>query len=453
MSARQQKKLARQVAPIETANTPVLRQDDYVSAIIGPGRMAAQLSGMLGVSNLMRYASGGLYARAVDLPADKAVARGVIIEGDKDGEISAEFDRLGVMPLLADCLRWAQVVGAGALVVLSDDSNSLADELNEANLSNIVEIRAFAGSDFQAEPERYDDPMSPKFGTPMRYRVSVDGMAFVVHESRVIPVTGGPLPRGANRTPIPWMGREEVGKGYRAICRYEQSLDYGENILMRKQQGVYSMSGLADLLKNPAFNGNPSAGEQIIRARINNVDAVRGVLNTVAVDGDDSYTVIDNNLGGIKDVIGEMKSDVAAQFGEPVTLLFGESPGGQNSTGESDMEIWHEKCEGMQKRLNKPLERIVSLIMLQDEVTPLEDWKVVWPPLESPNEKEQAEADSKRATTRKTEVEAVAAAVNVGIMTDRQAAEALVALGVYQIAGLEADASRGAAVDYAKQTA
>lgn len=453
MSARQQKKIARQAAPVEAANTPMLRQDDYVSAIIGPGRMAAQLSGVLGVSNLMRYSSGGLYARAVDLPADKAVSRGVIIEGDAEGEVSAEFDRLGVLPLLADCLRWSMVVGGGALVVLSDDANSLADELNEANLSNIVEIRAFTGTDFQAEPERYDNPMSPKYGKPIRYRVSVDGMSFVVHETRVIPVTGGPLPRGANKTAIPWMGRQEVGKGYKSICRYEQSLDYAENILMRKQQGVYSMKGMGDLLKNPAFNGNPSAGESVIRARINNVDAVRGVINTVAIDSEDEYTIIDNNLGGIKDVTGEMKSDVSAQFGIPVTILFGESPGGQNSTGESDFEGWHEKVEGLQKRLGKPLERIVSLIMLQDDVTPLEDWKIAWPPLESPNEQEQAEADAKKAATRKTEVEAVAAAVNAGIMTDRQAAEALVALGAYQIAGLEADASRGAAVDYAEQTA
>lgn len=453
MSARQQKKIASRNVPVAANDAPVMRQDDYTSAVLGPGRMMAQFSGMAGLSGLMRYASGGLYARAVDMPADKAVSRGVIIEGDKDGEVAAQFDRLGVLNVMADCLRWSMVVGGGAVVLVTDDSESLADPLDENRLTEIVELRSYPGSDFQPETERYDDPKSPKFGWPVRYRVTSNGAQFIIHESRIITVTGGPLPRTAARHNVPWMGREEVSRGYRAICRYETSLDYSENILMRKQQAVYGMKGMADLLKNPAFNGKPNAGEQVIRSRINAVDSVRGVLNTVAVDSDDTYTIIDNNISGIKDVVGEMKSDVAAQFGEPVTLLFGESPGGQNSTGESDMEIWHEKVEGLQKRLQKPLERMVSLIMLQDDVTPLEDWEIVWPPLESPNEQEQAEADAKKAATRKTEVEAVVAAVNAGILSERQAAEILVRLDVYEIQGLDAGASRGAAVDYAEQTA
>ena len=453
MSARQQKKIASRNVPVAANDAPVMRQDDYTSAVLGPGRMMAQFSGMAGLSGLMRYASGGLYARAVDMPADKAVSRGVIIEGDKDGEVAAQFDRLGVLNVMADCLRWSMVVGGGAVVLVTDDSESLADPLDENRLTEIVELRSYPGSDFQPETERYDDPKSPKFGWPVRYRVTSNGAQFIIHESRIITVTGGPLPRATARHNVPWMGREEVSRGYRAICRYETSLDYSENILMRKQQAVYGMKGMADLLKNPAFNGKPNAGEQVIRSRINAVDSVRGVLNTVAVDSDDTYTIIDNNISGIKDVVGEMKSDVAAQFGEPVTLLFGESPGGQNSTGESDMEIWHEKVEGLQKRLQKPLERMVSLIMLQDDVTPLEDWKIVWPPLESPNEQEQAEADAKKAATRKTEVEAVVAAVNAGILSERQAAEILVRLDVYEIQGLDAGASRGAAVDYAEQTA
>lgn len=451
---RYQKKMAQAAAaPVAANDAPVMRQDDYTSAVLGPGRLMAQFSGIAGVTGLMRYASGGLYARAVDLPADKAVSRGVIIEGDKDGEIAAQFDRLGVLNAFADCLRWSMVVGGGALVLLTDDSDDLAEPLNEDRLTEIVEIRSYPGSDFQPENEKYTDPKSPKFGWPTKYRVTSQGVQFIIHESRIIPVTGGPLPHAATRSNVPWLGREEVSRGYRAICRYETSLDYSENILMRKQQAVYGMKGMADLLKNPAFNGKPNAGEQVIKSRINSVDAVRGVINTVAVDSEDTYTIIDNNLNGIKDVVGEMKSDVSAQFGIPVTIMFGESPGGQNSTGESDFEGWHEKVEGLQKRLQKPLERMVSLIMLQDDVTPLEDWKIVWPPLESPNEQEQAEADAKHAATRKTEVEAVVAAVNAGILSERQAAEILVRLDVYQIEGLNAGASRGAAVDYAEQTA
>lgn len=443
------------VTPIAPA-APAMRQDDFVTAVLGQ-RMLAQRSNIVGLSAMMRYTSGGLYARVVDMPADKATDRGVIIEGDDEKKIAGEFDRLGVLPLMSDCLRWAMLTGGAGIVMLANDGGQIDDELSEEGLREIVELRVYPGSDFAPEPERYEDPNSPKFGYPIRYRITSNGFSFVVHESRIIPVTGGPIPRQSNTTNVPWMGRQEVQRAYKAICRYESSLDYTENILQRKQQAVYGMKGMADLLKNASqmrgTAGGAVNGEQLIQARIAAVDATRGIINTVATDSEDTYTIIDNNLGGIKDTVGEMKSAVCAEVGIPVTLLFEESPGGMNATGESDFEGWHEKVQTQQKRLQKPMERLVSLIQLQDNIKPLaDDWKVCWPPLKSPTEAQQAEVDYKRAQARKTEIEALSAAVDSAILSERQAAESAAALGLYEINGLDDNTGRGAAVDYAQQT-
>ena len=448
MNPRQQKKNQAKAGPVMET-----RQDDFQTAVLGARALVGAQNGLFdGVVPILRYASGGLYSRIVDMPADKAVARGVIIEGDDESEVANEFDRLDVLSNLADCLRWAALTGAGAMVLLAQDGGGLEDPLSETGLREIVEIRTYAGTDFKPEPGRYEDPTLPNFGMPIRYRVSADGHSFVVHESRIIPVTGGPLPKGANQTGVPWMGRAEVSRAYRSICRYEQALDYALQILMRKQQAIYGMKGMGDLLKNPSFGGDTRAGERVVQSRINAVDAVRGVINTVAVDAEDDYTIADSNLGGIKDVIGEMKSAVSADTGIAITITFGESPGGMQATGDADFQGWHEKVEGAQKRLQKPLERLVSLILVQAAVKNIEDWRVVWPPLESPNESEQAEVENKRAATRKLDVEAVKTAVDAAIMTETQAAEVLVELGHYKINGLEPDASRSSAVDYAQQT-
>ena len=449
----QNRRPAKTEAPA-AANAPQMRQDDYTSAVLGMrAMMPGAFSGLNTLAPLIRYSSGGLYARVVDMPADKATDRGCMVEGDADGEIAAEFDRLNVLPIMADALRWAALTGGAGIVMLTEDGGELRDELSETGLSKIIELRCFPGSDFAPEPERYEDATKANFGYPIRYRVTSNGVSFVVHESRILTVSGGPMPRAANTTSVPWMGRAEMARVYKAICRYEESLDYTSNILQRKQQGVYGMKGMGDLLKNPALGGDSRAGERIVQARIGAVDAVRGVLNTVAIDADDSYTIIDNNLGGIKDTVGEMKVAVSSEAGIPVTLLFEESPGGMNATGDADFAGWHEKVQGQQKRLKKAMERLVSLIMLQDDVTALENWSVEWPPLEAPNEVEQADVENKRATTRKTEMEALSTAVNSGILTEEQAAEEAARLGVYQINGLNPDTgSRGAAVDYAQQT-
>lgn len=431
------------------------RQDDFVTSVTGMRSLMNQQSAndlIAGHVPLIRYATGGLYARIVDMPADKAVDRGVIIEGDADGQIANEYDRLNVLHNMADALRWAALTGGAGIVMLTQDGGSLQDELSETGLREIVELRTYCGTDFKPEPARYEDPTKANFGMPIRYRVTSNGVSFVVHESRILTVTGGPLPNAVNISNVPWMGRVEITRAYKSICRYEESLDYALKILMRKQQGVYGMTGMADLLKNPAIAGVPGSGERIIQSRINAVDAVRGVLNTVAVDGADSYTIIDSNLGGIKDVIGEMKSAVSADSGIAITIAFGESPGGLQATGESDFQGWFEKVEGLQKRLQKPLERLTALIQLQNKIKPLNEWRVVWPPLESPNEKEEAEIENKRADTRKKDVEAVKAAVDSAILTEQQAAEVLVEIGHYKINGLEPQGSRTSAVTYAQQT-
>lgn len=97
--------------------TQPLRFDGYESALIGPRRFdlayAVQDAGLL-------YARGGLYGRVIDMPADKAVARGVEVEGD-DGRLQDELDRLKVLPALADGLRWARLTGGAGIVIVADD--------------------------------------------------------------------------------------------------------------------------------------------------------------------------------------------------------------------------------------------------------------------------------------------------------------------------------------------
>ena len=93
----------------------------------------------------MRYSSGGLYARAVDLPADKTVSRGVIIEGDKafDGATGAAVDAIldgpeargGSAPLVGSA--GATVPGPAAV-----DARPLAPAGAEGSVAEPLEVPA-----------------------------------------------------------------------------------------------------------------------------------------------------------------------------------------------------------------------------------------------------------------------------------------------------------------------
>ena len=72
-----------------------MRLDGYESALLG---RRAGVSPTLTRTAVELYVLGGLYGRVVDLPADKAVSRGVEIEGDKGSVVANELDRLKVLP-------------------------------------------------------------------------------------------------------------------------------------------------------------------------------------------------------------------------------------------------------------------------------------------------------------------------------------------------------------------
>ena len=415
-----------------------LKLDGYESALIGHRRL--QL-GARGVSASMLYAQGGLYGRVIDKPADKAVARGVEIEGD-DGRLQAELDRLKVMPALADALRWARLSGGAGIVIVADDG-AVNTPLNPESIGEIAELRVFDIEDISADERRYRDARKANFGMPEFYRVHAGSTTFYVHESRLVEVSGDPLPDKLKTRGIPWQGRSAAEQAFPAVMRFHEAARLSVSILQRKQQAIYAMKGLA-----AAIQGGLEAD---VQKRISLVDAVRGVLNTVAIDGEDTYDLKDMNLSGVKDVLQELQVALSAETGIPVTILFGRSPGGLNATGDADFDGYYEMIEAAQRtRLKPALERIISIIYAQRSFSkPPEDWTIKWPALESPTDKELAEVRKANAEAEAKEMAALDTAVGLGVVSEEEAREYLTHLERY---GLEKDDGPDESAQYAAST-
>ncbi|WP_454691140.1 phage portal protein [Achromobacter aloeverae] len=425
-------------------------EDDYASAVLGHRRLTGRVAA--GVTDLEMYAQGGLASRIVDLPADAAVAKGVQIQvdGQPDQGISDELDRLGAMQALADALRWARLTGGGAIVLLADDGAQLRDPLDPKRLNQIQELRVFDLLSVTATEQRYGDPTKANFGQPEVYMVRVNApigdVNFFVHETRLIPVPGAALPRGATANPIPWAGRAAVSAAFNAVRRYRRGLTWADRLLERKQQAVYKMKGLAEAIKSDL--------EPVVQKRIAMVDTVRNVLNSVAVDAEDDYAILNMDMNGVKDTLGEFQVAVSSECGIPVTVLFGRSPAGMNSTGESDLSIYDDMVRGHQTwQLSPALERLVSLILAQSTYQGApSSWSIAWNPLRSPSAKESADVRKTNADAQAQEMTALSAAMDAGLSED-EARAYLKDRGLY---GLQADPTgdgRSQAAKYAAQTA
>lgn len=418
--------------------TQPLRLDGYESALIGPRRYDLAYA-VLDASLL--YARGGLYGRVIDMPADKAVARGVKIAGD-DGRLADELDRLKVLPTLADGLRWARLTGGAGIVIVADDG-MVNTPLDPSALGEIAELRVFDLNDISADERRYSDPGKANYGMPEFYRIHTGQAIFTVHESRLVEIPGDPLPAKARLRGIPWEGRSVAAQAFPAITRYLEALRLAVNILQRKQQAVYGMKGLADMIRDDL--------EPVVQKRINLVDKVRGVLNTVAIDSEDDYDIKDMNVSGVKDILQELQVGLSADIGIAVTILMGRSPGGLNATGDADFDGYHEMVSGLQRtRLTPALERIVSLIYAQRSFqAPPDEWTINWPPLRMPTEKELADIRKVNADAEAQEMNALDTAVGMSALSEQEARDYLVANERY---GLKREAAPDDSARYANQT-
>ncbi|VFR81170.1 Phage protein [plant metagenome] len=397
------------------------------------------------------YSRGGLAARIVDLPADLSVSKGVQVLVDEQPlqAVADELDRLAASAALANALRWALLEGGACIVLLTDDGANMAAPLLADNLQSIRELKVYDRLSVTGVVRRYSDDRDPNYGQPEIYGIRAQapfGMtSFHVHETRLIPIPGGPLPNALDTDQVPWIGRSEVGAAYATLRRYQSSLYWADRLLERKQQPVYRMKGLAEAIEQGM--------ESQVQQRINMVDTARGILNTVAIDAEDDYTVSSLDLGGVKDVMGEFQIALSADTGQPVSVLFGRSPAGMNATGESDFQVLDDLVKGYQSsRLNAAAERLVALIFAQKSFKdPPQSWTVHWPPLRTPTSKQVAETRKATAEALKIEMESLGAAMDAGVSED-EARAYLIERGMYGLDKPDDAGGRSAAAAYAAQT-
>ncbi|QDP46067.1 MAG: hypothetical protein Unbinned4052contig1001_67 [Prokaryotic dsDNA virus sp.] len=408
-----------------------IHEDGYRSALLGERRRQVAPT-----DQATMYARGGIAARVIDLPADLAMSRGVEIEGDDDRVIAEELQRLDLVGNMSDALRWSRLDGGAALMLLTD-TGTLDEPLPES-VGQITEIRVIELPQLSVAPGGYyDDPGEPTYGQPEYYHVrpitagnSGSTGFFVVHESRLLPVYGDPLPSrlrvGAS---VPWSGRSAATAPFRSIERYEKALTLSLEVLKRKQQAVHRMKGLAELIQN--------GQEHLVRKRVDLVDEVRSLMNGVAVDAEDDYQVYDQNVSGIKDLIAEFQMAVSADTGIPVTALFGRAAAGLNATGENDLEGLYDLCEGIQQTCAQTaINRLIEAITRQSGIDAPRQWRIKWPSLWTPTDAQQAETRLNNAQASQAEAAARQIDLDTGTVSGDEVRQHMARDGLY---GLEVD--------------
>ena len=336
------------------------------------------------------YRGDGLTKRIIDVVATEMVRQGWIIEGDADNKINAYIDELFGVIALTDLIRWSRLYGGAIIVMGIADGRKLEEPVDEFNIHGIRWLRVF--DRFQAMPNTAymcDDLNSEHYGYPELYQVNDyrTGKTFTVNHTRVLRMDWALLPPREQMINQGW-GDSALSSIFQDIRNYGTTMANMAAIVQDFVTTVMKIPGLSDTLTD-------SCQEQGLTRRLNYAAQMKSNVNMLVVDGEEEVLKLTTNTAGLPEILDRFMLMVCSVTGIPATVLFGRSPAGFNSTGESDIRNYYDMIKNYQENKLKPcLEKLVRYICIARDgpfagVEP-ENWNIKFVPLWQNTEEQEA---------------------------------------------------------------
>ncbi len=294
-------------------------------------------------------------------------------------------------------MYWGRLYGGAAGVILIKGQNNLSEPLDYG----FILPDTFLGihildrwSGIYPESEIVADITDPDFGLPKYYSIRDEEtgvMVSRVHHSRIVRFIGRELPYYEKVAELYW-GESELEAIYHELV---------------KRDNVSSNIAALTFRANINYMETDSLDQMLA---VNNVEAQRRFWNTLQ-----AQSVIESNFGtrlvnkgdaihntqytftGLPEVYDRVMMDVAGAARTPVTKLFGRSPAGMNSTGESDMNNYYDYIDGLRENYFRPiLEKILPIMALSVWGEVPENMQIDFPPLQTPDSEELATIAEKK---------------------------------------------------------
>lgn len=344
------------------------------------------------------YRANWLCRKAIDAPNGDMLRQGWTwrAEGTEAQDIEREEKRLGFKRKLKKAMNLASLYG-GAAILIGDGSEDPTRPLDVERINR-------NGLQYLTVMSRYEvgsgrivhDVLDPFHGLPMDYQLSGSGAAVTVHPSRVIRFEGkDPCYTGSLVFDV-W-GDSVLAGILREIGAVATGIASSSRLLEESTVNYYKMKGLLDKLSTPN-------GEDVVQKALNLLSTMKSAINAVAVDADDGdLQQFHANFAGLPEVVQMLLQAVAGGADIPMTRLLGQSPGGLNATGDSDIRNYYDRLKSDQEeRLAPTIEPITRAIVRSALGGEPDGVEFEFNPLWQMTEKEQSEIDSQQATTLTT---------------------------------------------------
>lgn len=347
------------------------------------------------------YRTSGILRKAIDIIPDDMTREGIELSSDADPDdhrkLLEAMNRMGVWDALGDGIRWGRLYG-GAITVYLIDGQDMSQPLRPDSIRPGQFKGVYTLDRWQITPALTEivKDFGPDLGKPLYYDVILDGSPLQgrrIHYSRVARFVGAELPFRQAYTEMGW-GQSYIEQWFDRLIAFDSATTGAAQLIHKAHLRTLSIKNLREIMAGP---------ERLRCGLYNQVEFMR-VAQTIegltVIDGDDKFETNSYSFAGLDDLMNQFSQQLAAVTDIPMVRLFGQSPGGLNATGDTDMEMHYSMISQHQERkLRTPLSVLLDILHRSELGRPPEDgFGFTFNPLDPMSETEGAEIFGKVAT-------------------------------------------------------
>lgn len=330
------------------------------------------------------YRSSWIGRKAVDSVAEDMTREGVEIRStmtpDETEELEGAANKAGIWASLCDVAKWARLYGGaiGFLMIDGQDPETplRLDTIAEGQFKGILPLDRWV---VNATLEDIVTDYGPDMGKPRYYQTVADNMGIPsmrIHHSRVIRLEGDELPYWQRIAENGW-GQSVLECLWDRLIPFDSTTQGAAQLVYKAHLRTYKVKGLREII---------ATGGKAFEGLVKQIEMIRLYQSNeglTLMDGEDEFEAHQYSFSGLSDLLMQFGQQISGATGIPLVRLFGQSPAGLNSTGESDLVTYYDGVKQQQeRRLRRPVELIYDVLHRSTfGVPPPEGWEIVFKPL------------------------------------------------------------------------
>jgi phage-related protein (TIGR01555 family) len=312
------------------------------------------------------------------------------LDNEEMNRLDRVIQRTKIRRRIIDAMKWARLYGGSAAVImLAGQDEDMAEPLRikdilPGSFRGLFVVDRWSG--IYPSTELVSNKSSADFGLPRYYEVRDESgvIRYRIHHSRVLRFIGVDMPYYEAIAEQQW-GTSAVESMYDDLVRRDNVTHNIANLTFKACLSVYEIENLDQI-----FASASSQAQKRMYSMIQAMSILESNLGVKLVNKGDSVQQLQYGFGGLPEVLDGAMLDVSGSTAIPATRLFGRSPAGMNSTGESDEKNYRSTLEQQRSiHILPALEKLAPIVCMSELGEIPEGVEFKLPPLDemTPNDK------------------------------------------------------------------